>query len=148
MKVIRPRKPIVNADRIRRDLTEEMRGFIRGLVGDFKEYPAATVSKSGYRRTGTLKRSWFGTVETKPDLIVGRVASDPQTFLKAYYTPLLKSGRLGKARRIKEPYATRVMGKEQTALMKRRGWKKGIDILKGAWPAQVRRFQAVISRAK
>jgi len=123
--------------------------FVRDFTKEeAKPYPPDLPTITDYRRTGTLKKSWHFLVKARPGLIVGQVGSDPATFARAYYLPRLKSGRLGKPRRIKKPYARYVMGKEQSRLMKSRGWKKIGDLLKEIWPKQVKRFQRVINRTK
>lgn len=149
IKRILPKRKIINAQRVHQALYEEMYRFCRDFTKEeVKPYPTYLATITDYRRTGTLKKSWHFLVTSRPGLIVGQVGSDPATFAQAYYHPRLKSGRLGKARRIKKPYTRYVMGKEQSRLMKGRGWKKVGDILKKEWPGQVRRFQGVINRTK
>jgi hypothetical protein len=40
------------------------------------KYPAQTLRKSGYRRTGTLKRSWSSKVTASTDKITGIIGSN------------------------------------------------------------------------
>lgn len=130
-------------------LGDEMYRFVMGLTKKFKPYPAQQPTKSGYIRTGTLKRSWHFRVERRPGLIVGQAGSDPATFLRAYYwrrSPA--TGRRLGPYRVRKPYAGYVMGKKQSKEMAGRKWKKVGDILKKEWPAQVRRFRQVINRTR
>lgn len=144
-----PKRKIINAERVHQGLEQEMYRFVMRMDGKFKEYPAQRPTVSGYIRTGTLKRSYHHEVASRPGLIVGRVGSDPSTFLRAYYwrrSPA--TGRRLGPYRVKKPYARYVMGKAQSREMAGRGWEKVGDILKKEWPGQVRKFQQVINRAK
>jgi len=149
IKPILPKRKIIHAQRVHQGLFQEMYRFVIRLVEKFKEYPGQRPTVSGYIRTGTLKRSYHHEMSSRPGLIVGRVGSDPATFLRAYYwrrSPA--TGRRLGPYRVKKPYARYVMGKAQSKEMAGRGWKKVGDILKKEWPGQVRRFQGVINSTK
>lgn len=132
-----------------KSLGDEMYRFILKMYRKFKVYPAQRPTKSGYIRTGTLKRSWFPHVERRPGLIVGKVASSPEIFARAYHwrrSPATGK-RLGPYRGGKS-YAPYVMGKAQSKEMKGRGWKQVGKLLKKEWPGQVRRFREIINRSR
>lgn len=147
-KPILPKKPILNAEAVYRALRQEMYRFITEMRKKIAKYPPDRPTKTGYRRTMALGRSWSPSIKSTPALIVGRVSSDPTVMISTPHTRRLKSGRMSKPYYPKRGYAPFVVGKRQSRLMGRRGWKKTGDILKKEWPGQVRRFQGVINRAK
>ena len=147
-KPLMPRKPIVNAQAVYRGLAQEMSRFITDLRKVVAKYPPDAPTVSGYRRTKALGRSWSGSTETKPALIIGRVTSDPTVMTRTPHQRRLKSGRLSKPWFPKKSYAPYVVGKAQSRVMAGRGWKKVGDILKKVWPGQVKKFQRVINRTK
>lgn len=152
-KPILPKKPILNAEAIHRALQQEMYKFATDMRKKIAKYPPNRPTKTGYRRTVALGRSWSASIKTTPAIIVGKVASDPTVMTSTPHTRKLKGGRDGKGpkKRIyypKRSYAPYVVGKQQSRLMAGRGWKKYSDIFKGEWPGQVRRFQGIINRAK
>ena len=131
-----------------RSRTKDAERIARKFLGDLHDkiqtYPPDLPTITGYRRTGTLGRSVKKEMKVRPALIVGQVGSDPAAFRQAYHQRRLKGGGLGKPYKVKRPYARYVIGPEQSRLMKSRGWKKAGDILKEAWPGQLRRFKRVI----
>ena len=71
------------------------------------EYPPPVLTKTGYRRTGTLKRSWFWDVITSADTIEGRVSSNANM----------------------APYNEYVEGEEQRNLFRGAGWQNIQDLM-------------------
>ncbi len=145
---IMPKRRIVDADAVWRGLAQEMSRFVTRFREKVATYPPDQPTESGYRRTKALGRSFSSKVESRPNMIVGKVTSDPTVMTRTPHTRRLKSGRMSKPWFPKKGYAPQVMGKRQSALMASRGWKKVGDILKQEWPGQVRRFRQAISRVK
>lgn len=146
LRPIIPKRKIVDADRVHRALSDEMYRFVAKFSDILQTYPPDI--PSGYRRSLALAASWKHEVQTRPDLIVGIVGSDPSVLTGTIHHRRLKGGGKGKGYLPKKAYARYVMGKKQARLMKSRGWRKVGDILKKEWPGQVRRFRQVINAAK
>jgi len=86
------------------------------------EYPPQTLTKTGYRRTGTLKRSWWWDVVTSQDTIEGRVSSNANM----------------------APYNIYVEGEEQRNLFRGAGWQNIQDLMVRMQAELVGRVQRVL----
>ena len=70
-----PTKPIVNAARVMAGLSKAVRDVVIEGKRKAAEYPTQTLTATGYRRTGTLKRSWSFEFRSGGNRIEGIVGS-------------------------------------------------------------------------
>lgn len=104
IKVVLIGKPIraqKDAEALIGQLTRDMTNTVSEGQRFIAEYPAQLPTKYGYRRTGTLKRSWSSQVRRQSNRIEGIIGSNSRM----------------------APYNRWVQGEEQTREMARRGWK-------------------------
>ncbi len=73
---IKPKGARINTTGLAMDLTNAMRDVTSDGQTLAARYPPQTLRKSGYRRTGTLKRSWSSRVRTRTGSIEGTVGSN------------------------------------------------------------------------
>lgn len=73
---IKPKGARINTTALAMDLTNAMRDVTSDGQTLAARYPPQTLRKSGYRRTGTLKRSWSSRVRTRTGSIEGTVGSN------------------------------------------------------------------------
>lgn len=73
---IKPKGARINTASLTLDLQNAMRDVTSDGQRLAARYPPQTLRKSGYRRTGTLKRSWSSRVRTRTGSIVGEVGSN------------------------------------------------------------------------
>jgi hypothetical protein len=73
---IRPRGARIDTTLLNKNIADAMRDVTADGQTLAARYPAQTLRKSGYRRTGTLKRSWSSKVRTRPGSIEGTVGSN------------------------------------------------------------------------
>lgn len=104
---IRPRRARKDTTSLVSDLTDDVRSVIADGQRWIATYPPQSLTKTDYRRTGTLKRSWSHTMSTRPNAIVGVVGSNPNI----------------------APYNRVVQGSPQAKIMRGAGWR-GVDGLK------------------
>lgn len=95
--------PIKNIDgiAISRDLQRLMRNTVAEGNRFIAKYPPQRLRKSGYKRTGTLKRSWSFKVRNEVRRIVGTVGSNSNI----------------------APYNRFVQGRRQRRLFRGAGWR-------------------------
>ncbi len=101
---IRPRRARRETSKLLSDLTNDVRTVVANGQRWIATYPPQTLTKTGYVRTGTLKRSWSHTVSRRPNAIVGVVGSNAAI----------------------APYNRPVQGSPQAQIMQAAGWR-GID---------------------
>ncbi len=91
-------------------LKREIVSVLRGVVADGQRfvasYPSQTLKATGYRRTGTLRRSWSSKVDVTFTSITGTVGSNSNI----------------------APYNVFVQGAPQKPIFRTAGWK-GVDDL-------------------
>ena len=104
IRVIRPRRARKDTTVLLADLRADVRATAANGQRWIATYPPQTLTATGYRRTGTLKRSWSHTVVTTPDAIAGIVGSNPNI----------------------APYNRPVQGSPQAKIMQTAGWR-GVD---------------------
>lgn len=97
-KVIRPKKKVADKAKMVNELTTAMERTVADGLQYANDYPA---SRSSYRRTGTLARSWSRKVESSTRKIEGIVGSNPNV----------------------APYNKWVQGKQQTSRASSAGWR-------------------------
>lgn len=101
-----PRRALKDSPALVADLTSDVRTVVANGQRWIATYPPQTLTKTGYVRTGTLKRSWSHTVQRRPGQIVGVVGSNPNI----------------------APYNRPVQGSPQAKLFQTAGWR-GVDDL-------------------
>ena len=121
---IRSRAPKPDARKIRRELEKAMRDSVSDGQRFIAKYPPQRLRKTGYRRTGTLKRSWSSKVTSGARRIEGVVGSN--------------SGIA--------PYNRPVQGRRQVPAFRRAGWKGVDDLAKMLQDELNKRVQRVIDR--
>ncbi len=104
IRVIRPRRARKDTTVLVADLAADVRAVAANGQRWIATYPPQTLTATGYRRTGTLKRSWSHTVVRGPDSIAGIVGSNPNI----------------------APYNRVVQGSPQAKIMQTAGWR-GVD---------------------
>lgn len=97
-KAIKPNKKVAGKAKMVRELTVAMERTVADGLQYANDYPA---SRSSYRRTGTLARSWSRKVESSRHKIEGIVGSNPNM----------------------APYNKWVQGKTQTSVARSYGWR-------------------------
>ncbi len=88
------------------------------------KYPAQTLRKSGYRRTGTLKRSWSSKVTSTKTKITGVVGSNDNI----------------------APYNKFVQGSPQSKLFRTTAWRNIDDLRKNMENDFVKRVEEINER--
>ncbi len=95
--------PIKQIDAV--DIVRDLQRLMRNTVAEgnrfIAKYPPQRLRKSGYKRTGTLKRSWSFRVRNEGRRIVGTVGSNSNI----------------------APYNRFVQGKRQRRLFRGAGWR-------------------------
>lgn len=71
-----PKRPIIDILILNRQLQKDMRNTVADGQRFIARYPPQRLTRSGYRRTGTLKRSWSGKTTVSRSRIVGTVGSN------------------------------------------------------------------------
>lgn len=104
IRAIVPRRTFKDTPALVADLTRDVRTVVADGQRWIATYPPQTLTKTGYVRTGTLKRSWSHTVSQRPAAIVGIVGSNPNI----------------------APYNRPVQGAPQAKLFQTAGWR-GVD---------------------
>ncbi len=110
---ISPKGAKVNTAAIHRDVTHLVRQVVTEGRRTMAKYPPQRLRRTGYRRTGTLKRSWSAKVEAGSDKVAGEVGSNSNI---APYN-----------RRVQGPQEG-ARGRRQEAMFRRAGWT-GVDEL-------------------
>lgn len=102
-KVIKPKKPVADADAMLRELTRAMDNVIEDGYQYIENYPPA---RTRYRRTGRLRRSWSKRVISSRLKVEGIVESNSAT----------------------APYNKFVQGENQVSWAQRYGWRNQGDL--------------------
>ncbi len=123
VRVIRPRRPRKDTTSLVSNLTDDVRTVIADGQRWIAVYPPQSLTKTGYVRTGTLKRSWSHRLSRRPGEIVGVVGSNPNI----------------------APYNRVVQGSPQAKIMATAGWR-GVDGLKRIMDNDLNRRVAVSIR--
>ena len=110
--VIKPTGAQVDAAGFAQDVTRMMRRAVIEGQRHIAKYPPQRLRKSGYRRTGTLKRSWSKRVTSAGTTLEGIVGSNSNI---APYNVEVQGTRRGTGRR-------------QRRIFRRAGWR-GVDEL-------------------
>lgn len=76
MVAITPKKDLVDKARVLAALEAAMRDAVSEGHREVAEYPPQTLTKTGYVRTGTLKRSWSSDVKSGGGKLEGTVGSN------------------------------------------------------------------------
>lgn len=103
---IRPVGAQVDVANLKREIVSVLRGVVADGQRFVASYPSQTLKASGYRRTGTLRRSWSSKVDVTFTSITGTVGSNSNI----------------------APYNVFVQGDPQKAIFRTAGWK-GVDDL-------------------
>ncbi|KKL81873.1 hypothetical protein LCGC14_1990400 [marine sediment metagenome] len=112
------------------DLTRMMRRAVTEGQRHIAKYPPQRLRKSGYRRTGTLKRSWSKRVTASGSKLEGIVGSNSNI---APYNVVVQGTRKGTGRR-------------QGRIFRRAGWR-GVDELSSMMEDRVEKgLQAIVDR--
>lgn len=112
------------------DLTRMMRRAVTEGQRHIARYPPQRLRKTGYRRTGTLKRSWSKRVNATSTSIEGVVGSNSNI---APYNVVVQGTRKGTGRR-------------QGRIFRRAGWR-GVDELDKLLEDKVEKgLQAIVDR--
>jgi hypothetical protein len=106
IRVIRPRRAIRDTTVLISDLTNDVRTVVANGQRWIAVYPPQSLNKTGYVRTGTLKRSWSHSVTRRPGAIVGIIGSNANI----------------------APYNRFVQGSPQVKAFQTAGWR-GVDDL-------------------
>lgn len=110
--VIKPKGAKVDAAGFAQDVTRMLRKVVTEGQRHIAKYPPQRLRKSGYRRTGTLKRSWSKRVTAAGTKLEGVVGSNSNI---APYNVVVQGSRKGTGRR-------------QGRIFRRAGWR-GVDEL-------------------
>lgn len=123
---ILPRGPLVNAQAVYAAAQRAMTNTVVEGARFMAEYPVQRLTKTKYRRTGTLKRSWSFKVEAGATKIVGIVGSNAGI----------------------APYNREVQGEsgEQKAMFRERGGWQNVDDLKKRMQEEWDRNEGLIER--
>lgn len=73
---ILPKRQMVDRAALTAAAQRAMRNTVVEGARFMSEYPPQRLTKTGYRRTGTLKRSWSFKVETTASAVIGTVGSN------------------------------------------------------------------------
>jgi len=119
--IVPKRRPLRKLGRLPTELTLLMGDLMTEAHDQLATYPPKP-PESGYRRTGTLGRSWQHRVRGKTDRIEGEASSQGQI----------------------APYNVTVQGPKQTARMRAIGWRTPKDVLNKLWPKWVQRVRTKI----
>jgi hypothetical protein len=76
--VIKPSKPLMNVPELERELKKVIVNLVADGTRFIARYPPRTLTKTGYTRTDTLKRSWLQSrpVVVTNDTIEGEIGSN------------------------------------------------------------------------
>ena len=108
--VIKPTGATVDTGAFVQDVTRMMRRAVTEGQRHIARYPPQRLRKTGYRRTGTLKRSWSKRVTSSGTRLEGVVGSNSNI---APYNVVVQGTRKGTGRR-------------QCLIFRRAGWR-GVD---------------------
>jgi hypothetical protein len=121
---IRPRDAIKDVDAFVANLTTDVRTVIADGQRWVAVYPPQTLTKTGYVRTGTLKRSWSHRLSRPTGAIVGVVGSNANI----------------------APYNRPVQGDPQVKIFQTAGWR-GVDGLRQRMQNDIdRRVRATVRK--
>lgn len=98
----------MDTDALQRDLRQLMNNTTSDGKRYIATYPSQTLTATGYRRTGTLKRSWSNRVRSRGNRIEGEVGSNQNV---APYNRFVQGGP-----------------REQARLFKRTSWRTVPDL--------------------
>ncbi len=125
-RAIKPTKPIVQLAVLESHLAAELNSFVTAVEDRMATYPRQQPTKSGYRRTGTLMRSWSVVrARMRGGALVAQVGSNANI----------------------APYNELVEGERQTREMRRRGWPRVMDVAKELWPSVEARIRRILAEA-
>ena len=123
---IRPKKPVIVTKQVEARLAHELNTFVAAVEDRMATYPTQAPTKSGYRRTMTLSRSWsIVPARRVGSSLVAQVGSNSKI----------------------APYNIFVEGEQQTAEMRRRNWPRIMEVCKELWPKSMARIRAVLASA-
>lgn len=106
VKPIIPKKTPIDLNLLRRRLENDLEQVAREGLRFIATYPPQRLTQSGYRRTGTLKRSWSMKTRFTSRRLVATIGSNSNI----------------------APYNRPVQGKPQASIFKAAGWR-GVDDL-------------------
>lgn len=129
MDVIKPKSPLVDVQKIKPELRQVLQDIQTDGTLIMAKYPPQTLTKSGYVRTDTLKRSWMQAKPVKEtgNTLEAEVGSNSH----------------------EAPYNRYVVGKadEQVPMFRRAGWQSVDDLIDFAEKRLERDVRAVIKGA-
>ena len=127
---IKPTGAQVDAAGLAQDVTRMMRRTVTEGQRHIAKYPPQRLRKTGYRRTGTLKRSWSKQVQAAGTEVTGIVGSNSNI---APYNVVVQGTRKGTGRR-------------QGRIFRRAGWR-GVDELSTMMEDRVEKgLQQIVDR--
>lgn len=122
--VYRSRRYVVATAGLEARLARDLNGFVAAVEERMATYPPQQPTTSGYRRTGTLMRSWSIVPAHKAGgVLLAQVGSNANI----------------------APYARFVEGEQQTAEMRRRGWPRVMEVARELWGEARRRITRTLA---